>query len=155
MNKKGFLRIIEAVIAIVLLLAFILYINYKTPSIDFKTPAIVKDSMSSILNQIALDTDLRKCALNGEGECSSFVNGQCSGVFCPPTCNYNTKFTEIMTKRIVNYDYACEVCEESLSCTTISEKLQDKTVYTDTIFIANTHDVNSEPRVVRLYFWEK
>lgn len=155
MNKKGFLRIIEAVIAIVLLLGFILYITYKTPNVEFKTPQPVKDSMSSILNQMASNFDLRNCVLiNDISTCGDDGSGcECDNIM--NLCHQGTKFSEIMKSRIVNYDYACEICKESLSCTKISEKLpKDKTVYADTIFIAPTNNVNDEPRVVRLYFWE-
>ena len=56
MNKKGFLRIIEAVIAIVLILGFILYINYKTPENKLGVPDQVRSSMDAILNQLSLNT---------------------------------------------------------------------------------------------------
>src|SRR3989344_5597781 len=162
MNKKGFLRIIEAVIAIVLLLGFILYINYRDVSDRLDVPSQVKDSMDSILNQMSLDGkygNLRDCILKSDVS-SCGVGGsdpescECNNVFSKQ-CGLGTGFNDLMNTRIGGYDYACEVCSESLSCTRVSEKLEDKTVYTDTIFIANTKDVSKEPRVVRLYFWEK
>lgn len=168
MNKKGFLRIIEAVIAIVLILGFILYINYKTPENKLGVPDQVRSSMDSILNQLSLNSEsygsFRDCILKSDTskcgiEGSEPENCECLNVFSNTNlgkCGLGTNFNDLMNTRISGYDYACEVCSESLSCTKINEKIpKSKTVYTDTIFIAPTKDVNNEPRVVRLYFWEK
>ena len=66
MNKRGFLRILEAVIAVVLLLGFIFFITIKSPEVDVGTPVNIKDSMVYVIDQIINENSLRKCMLESD-----------------------------------------------------------------------------------------
>src|SRR3989344_3575946 len=66
MNKKGFLKIMEAIIAIIIVLGFVINIipvNEKNPS---NVPPDLKQTTDSILSELQNNAKFRNCVLGGE-----------------------------------------------------------------------------------------
>lgn len=141
MNKKGIGKILEAVIAILLVLSFIYFFTPKTEISDTDTPKNVEEAHKFILQQISSEKSLRDCAVDKTrfGDCSS--------------CNNIDVFVR---KNIpFGYNYACEICLNATTCTTKTLPL-DKSLYTDSILISGNPSNRSETsKVIRIYFWGK
>jgi hypothetical protein len=137
-NKKGFIRTLEAVIAVVMILGLLFFLipEQKTPTGE--VPAQIKQAQSYILEEISLNSGYRNCI-------TSAVPGQCQGG-CLDTLNI------FITKQApLGYATACEVCQSSLSCADLQLPI-DKSIYTDSIFIAKQATTS---RVLRVYFYEQ
>lgn len=139
-NKRGYLRILEAVLAIVLLLGVILFITSKPVDLDIETPPIVIESQEQILDMIAFDVTLRTCILEAN-------SGACSSVLC-----WDPGLKQKIEDNIpLGYGYGCEICDQSLSCADITSS-NDKSIFTSTLFFAS--DGTNNEKVVRIYFWK-
>lgn len=140
MDKKGFVRTLEAVIAILLLLGLVLYILPEKEAPTGEVPAAVELAQQYVLNEVALNKVHRDCVLRTyagyEGKCES----GCLGTL--------KQFVEQQAP--VGFTAACEVCDSALSCATFNFPL-DKSVYTDSIFL--TRDQTS--KILRVYFYER
>jgi len=154
-GKRGYLRILEAIIAIVMIFGILLYVGQKES--DFKTdvPSVVSEAQRVILDEIAFDEKFVDCVLfyvdgtDTQGVCSGNTHGDGTGFDC------NVEMDILINKHLpIGYDYTCEICEESLSC--LGGDAEDipsgKSVYTSTTFLAGNGD---NEKVIRLYFWLK
>ncbi len=199
-NKKGYLRTLEAIIAVILIFSLIIYLNQKSPNLITKKPNIIEESQKIILQQISSNETLKNCALSfdsnsgnnckhkpsynqtlncdyirsivisgecacneGQGEaCHDYEGKACSvDEECPDGyCDLLTQDTSksaidwiIFDNAPKQYLYECEICSSPLSCLndqTSGNIPNDKSVFTDTIFLTNGITL----KVVRLYFWE-
>jgi len=134
MNKKGFGKTLEATIAIILILSFIYYFSPKPLTKESDLPENVKEAQKFILEEISATKELRDCVLAApEGKCD-------------PGC---TKVENLVKKHTPpGYAFACEICPTAGTCS--SNVPLDKSLYTNSIFISANN-----PKVVRIYFWEK
>ena len=91
-GKKGFIRTMEAVLAIFLLLGLILYIFSTIPKNSASTPKIIEDTNSFIINELTTNNTFRSCIINTdtEGSCNKSLenikttfqnNIECKDVF--------------------------------------------------------------------------
>ncbi len=141
MKNKGFIRTLEAIIAIVLVLGFI-YLISQNEEKPIQTPQPVKQSLSLILQTSSTNSTFRNCIKN----ISPSQFGNCKDISGCMASLYN--FTE---KNIPpGYDFLCEVCGSSISCLTQNIIPREKSIFTDSILIAH-----NPGRVFRVYFWEK
>ena len=144
MNKRGWIRTLEAVIAILLIFGFILYVTPKTQSYGDTTPQIVESRQNFIMKTILENNDYRNCVLDGGS--GSYCFGP-DGVLC---VGYREEIENLVEKnKPLGYDYACEICPSSASCTNVNA-LAEKSVYTSAIFVSKP----GTGKVMRLYFWE-
>lgn len=137
-DKKGFLRILEALIAIILLLGLIFYLTPKKMKDEGKVPRNVEEMQQFILKEVSYNTSFRDCVLNSEG-------GSCRVSFgCRADVN------RFIKNNIPNtFDYQCEICKTSVSC--MSETLPlDKSIYADSSLIGAENS-----KVFRVYMWSK
>lgn len=134
MNKKGFVRTLEAVIAVIIVLGIILVVTPSRPSQDSETPATIKESQSFILDRISTDEAHRSCIQTAAaGECRT-------------PCQAIDLF--IRDHQPKGYAYRCEICNSASTC---SPSLPlDKSLYTDSRLIAT-----NPAKVLRLIFWEQ
>ncbi len=134
MNKKGFVRTLEAVIAVVIVLGIMLVLTpAKQPETDI--PANLKQSQAFILNHIATNENFRNCIMD------TTVYGECRA-----SCAAIDGFVGNNVPK--GYDYRCEICSSASTC---SNPLPlDKSLYTDSRFIAT-----DPAKVIRVVFWEK
>ena len=139
MNNKGFLRTLEAVIAIILVLSLILFLTPTKLSGSGEIPGSVVESQKTIVEEISLNETYRKCVLDNKGR-------SCIGMDYP--CNEVENFVRMNTP--AGYDYNCEICDSSVSCVENLHVPVDRTVYARDIFIAGRPS-----RIFRVYLWER
>ncbi len=149
-NKKGFIRTLEAVIAIILILGFIFWITPKVVEFEEKVPENVANAKDFILNQILSEKEYSECVLfASEGECESVLSDSSEG-----SCK-DIIINELIEDNIPHgYSYHCEICSSSGSCTNLPEpdKTLKKSVYTGSIFVYGS---STNYKVFRIYIWEK
>ncbi len=136
-NNKGYIKTLEAVIAIIIILVFVYVLTPKAIKKAEPIPSVVKEAEHFILTEIALNKTLRSCV-------SSPVtpNGECRASGCMEKI---MSFVQANTPP--GYQSRCELCEKAVSCSQIQLPL-DRSIYTDSIMISNPR-----PRVFRVYFW--
>ncbi len=133
MNKKGFVRTLEAVIAVIIVFGIILVVTPSRPSQDSETPAAIKEAQSFILDRISANEIYRPCI-------QTAAAGECS--VCPDIDAF------VQQNQPKGYDYRCEICNSASTC---SNPLPlDKSLYTDSRLIAT-----NPAKVLRLVFWEQ
>lgn len=140
MNTKGVVKTLEAVIAVVALLAFLLVIlpQEKTPTGE--VPAEIQTAQQAVLDEIALNKNYRDCVTVA----NAGYQGKCEG-----GCLSSVQ-SLIASQTPSGYQTACEVCDSAISCVDFGFPL-DKSVYTDSVFIAK----KPVTKVLRVYFYEK
>ena len=87
MNKKGYIRTIEAVLAVIIVLSVIAYVTHEQSIKKFNTPSLVKSSQNAVLNIISNDLALRLCVIEGH------QGSESSGVNYKGLCNSDSGFT--------------------------------------------------------------
>lgn len=139
MVKKAYLRTLEVVIAIVLVIGFIILTAPKQQKSQ-ETPSIIKESRKFIFNEVLSNEELRSLIIQYEGnKCSDLDDS-------------NKLKILIKDNTPVNYIYECEICSAQTSCTELDLPL--KNIYADSISIADPA-APTQLNIFRLYFWEK
>jgi hypothetical protein len=130
-NKRGWLRIFEAIIAIMIILGALL-LFYKNANSGNDFSSYVSDLESRILKDISTREDLRGFVLQGnETAISSFV------------------FTSLPT----NLNFTVKIC--GLNATVCSPNLAvDKDLIVQERIISSNLQIYS-PKIIRLFVWEK
>lgn len=139
MNRKGFIRTIEAVIAILLILGFVIIMKPNLANDqDNSVPGEVQETEKFIFSEITYNKDFRDCITN-ENQLNP-ATGTCKDV-----CNILDEF--ISANKPFGYNYECEICESSLSCTS-SQLPIDRNIYANSIFLAAKNS-----KIVRVYYF--
>lgn len=138
MVKQGYIRTLEAVIAIVIILLFIFTITPTNITNPSDIPVQVKTAQTYILQSVADDVTLRNEALDVE------VDGACSGV-APSIANFVT------ANLPPGFDYSCAVCLTT-NCVFTPAGITTS-VYVDDIMIAPP-DTETSPKIVRIWMWQ-
>jgi len=139
-NKRGWIKVVEAVVAIVLLSAVVLIVigDLNTGESDFSTR--IHDLEVSILREIQLDYTLREWTVNTTEE----VEGDDAGF----PISIKAKITSETPS-----DLTCEakICVPGSSCLLASPP--DGNVYSEGVIITSTINVYN-PRVLKIFCWE-
>ena len=152
-GRKGFIRTVEAVIAIVILLGLVLAIFGGEEKEIKKTPDIVENALNYISNEFLYNEVFRNCFLkvrfpdkNNGGKCNDMVSsiGACSQ-------SINTFLSSSVP---AGYSSHCEICKTTRSCSTLPNLAEDKSVYPKSIFMYAEINDKEEARVVRIYLFE-
>lgn len=145
-NKKGYIRTLEAIIAIVLVFIFIISILPKEEKISV-TPKDIDLTAEGILNEIQNNKDYRNYVIGmdltdgkcGEKDCYTEVNADIKNGIIPITIDY------ILA--------VCDISQNTVPCypdiNTIEFPKTD--IYPRSILIT---EVNTK-RVVKLFLWRK
>ena len=142
-NKRGWIKIAEAFVAILLLAGIVLFVISKgSDDVGSDASAVVQDIEISILRSIELNNTLRAevLATNGEVEWATFAS-QAPG-------------TKIAIENKIPRNLNCEakICNPSGSCALPGT--QEKNIYAESVMITST--LNSfKPRLLKLFCWEK
>lgn len=137
-NKKGYLKTLEAVIAIVIILLFTFAVTPK-PEPDYSTPYAVKASFDYIIDQVETNDTIRSLIMQsdtpaGLTKANNSVKGQVQENIPP------------------GYDFSCNVCD-MLAC--LSEAIpEEKSVYSRDVLISSDATTQN-PKVVRIWMWSK
>lgn len=116
MNKKGFLKILEAIIAIVIVFSFVIAVLPERPSLQATLPPDLEQTTNAILKQMQENSEFRQCVFGGSTT-SDFGSGteDVSGL----QCIY--EYVQFITqpKAAHPWNYGIRVCtidaDESLS----------------------------------------
>lgn len=142
-DKKGFIRTLEAVIAIILILGFIFYITPKVVEFEEKIPEDIANAKEFILNQILSNKEYTECIINAN------VGKECEEAL---TCDKKNEIIKLMNYIPYGYDYLCEICVGSAQCTSLPDGAEGKSIYTNTIFI---YKPDKNYNIMRIYIWKK
>ncbi len=138
MFKKGYMKTLEAVIAIILVLVatYTIIPRYVEPKPE--QPLAVQDAQRFIVDGISQDDNLRAMLLTNDAGTALALQ---------------TKLQENIPR---NYDFICAICPKTSAC--VLPTPIDKTVYMNDIFIASTIGLKlteQNPKIVRFWIWAK
>jgi len=144
--------ILEALIAVLLLFGFIIFIHQRGNNVQKEIPSVVRESQQFILDEIAHNSYFVNCVLNYAS--SDGPGGACKDntfVLNDGSFLCGVKMDQfIISSKPITYDYACEICPRSLSCLSDNSVPAQKSVYTATTFLVGD---GTNEKVIRLYFW--
>ena len=132
-NKKAYIKTLEAVFAIVIFLIFIsATLVFKQPSDLGKIPEDIKLLQDTILNKIETEPELRECLVDNNTVC----------------INQTINASMIKTK-----DYNFEICikPDPSDCILMTNIPTNKTVYSDSLIIQE----KEKTALFRLFIWNK
>ncbi len=147
-GKKGFIRTLEAVLAIILLLTLI-YTLTPEPELKFIKPTPVRQAHNAILTEISVNSTFRDCLIN-EISVEGTINNA-NGIYLGTTISHACKDeinAYISIYRPTNFVYLAELCSRAQSCLN-SPLPVEKSIYAESIMLASDN-----PKVFRIYFWE-
>ncbi len=104
MNKKGFLKILEAIVAVLIVLGFIVAIIPEKPAPQAKLPPDLEQTANAILKELQEAPEFRSCVLEIEETTYTGIEG--TGAEC--VFNYIDFITR--PKPLHPWDYAARVC---------------------------------------------
>ena len=132
MNKKGIMKTLEAMIAIVILLIIIFTIIPKRIDFEEEIPINVKTSQEFILNTLSDNDSLRDCVINN------------------PLCKNNNDMQRFVEdNKPLGYNYDFEICNKA-DCV-VNTLPVDKAVYVNDVFISEGEE---SPKIFRIWMWE-
>ncbi len=129
MNKKAWIRIAEAFIAIILITGVLLVLYTRTTRISGKAEEIYR-LQESILDEIASDNLLRE----------EILNGMDSGVR-----------SFIATRVPSGFSYDVKICEPEKICE--MEEYLDKEIFSTERIISSTLEIYG-PKKLKIFMWE-
>ena len=134
MNKKAYIKTVEAFIAIIAILIFIYAIIPDRSIEEPKIPPVVESSQKFITTEIQTDEDIRTCVIEN------------------PQCNNSQMMQQVIEDNLpVGYDSTFKICEDT-NC--IAQTPFDRSVYLTDVFIISTLEQNN-PKVVKIWIWRK
>lgn len=144
-NKKGFIRTLEAVIAIILILGFIFWVTPKVTEFEEEVPENIASSKEFIMNQILYDKDYSQCI-------AFATEGKCEDVLISVSDECKSKIIDSLIKKNipVGYDYSCEICSGSW-CGKANYP-DDRSIYTNSIFVYRS---DKNYNTIRIFIWKK
>ena len=155
MNKQGFIKTVEAIIAVLIIFIFIYYVTPK--SSDNKDTSDIKKLQEEILKGISENEIYRGCIVTCPNEITCTIKGNEHPGFNSPECTTNDIPTAMQTfieKSLTpkfQTNYQLVICTQG-SCGSPPEK---DTVYTSAVIVTSSLKTTPpyNPKVVRLYLW--
>lgn len=143
-NKKGYIKTLEAVIAIIL----IIVVSYTLISQHVETPPepplIVQGAMRFINEKIEFDEYIRERIIPYDGSTATWT---------PSEENPFSRITSFVTESAPRaYDFGCTICSTTNLCF-INTPLE-RSVYTSDVFIASGGK-KQDPKLIRIWFWKQ
>ena len=144
-NKKGWVRIVEAFVAILLIAGIVLIVIEQDQNKREDISSQTYDYLVSILREIQLDNNLRAEIVNIQ-DSELPVEWEEFNVSAPQT------FAKITEKTPSYLECIGKICSTSDLC--LLSQSPDKTIYAESVIItANLQSYN--PRALKLFCWEK
>jgi len=154
-NKKGYMRTIEAIIALVIILSVVFFTLPRNASDESSVPNIVKASQDAIIKQILLDNEIKDCVVKS-------IDDSCQA-------DASLKIGDIIEEnQPKGYDYAFMLCDNPICICSVTDtdckKASGKSpseinsnVYMTDLFISSTVQdaINQEDkhRILRFWMW--
>ena len=138
-NNKGYIKTLEAVIAIVIILIFTFAVTPR-PEPSYQLPSSVENAQDYILEEIAGDDIVRAAVMDFDPE--------------TPNDAYDLINNIVAVNLPTGYAYTVGICVES-ACSSNSTAIAESTsVYTAEAMIGSDGTVDT-PRIVRIWMWRK
>jgi hypothetical protein len=140
MDKRGFLKTLEAILAIILILVVVYTIIPKFVEPKPNPPLAVQDAQRFIIADLSNDDDLRAMILNTTDNALLSASIE----------------AHIRERMPVNYDFVCAICPQTSSCVILTPL--SKAIYMSDVFIASSMGVDlstQKPKIVRFWMWAK
>lgn len=146
----------EAVIAILLVLGFLLYILPRVPALTESTmPEGLNSAREYILNRFLTDNELRDCVKNAKLIESVDDANKCINIEYDneKTTECRTKISDLLTKNTPSgFTFACEICTGTNPCTQVlNDDNAKKSIYPGSLFMY----FPSNTKYLRIYFWRE
>lgn len=143
MNKKGYIKTLEAVIAIVAILVFTFGVTPRETPNPNQVPFVVKNAEDFITSTLANNDNMRQFVLNAdpdEKDSLGFLNA-------------NLSIDMLVINNLpTGYSYEFKICKET-TCLAENPPLE-ASVYSDDVIIAGVdEDDKAKVRIVRFWFW--
>lgn len=164
MNKKGYLRILESVLAIIIVFSFILFILPKKDVNLIKVDPELESTVETIAKQIERQTNMRNCVISSS-DSTNCINEYIKNNIKPQSASweYGIKIFELNADGTINADITSQNYPQSID---IILNSIGSDVYTKNFIIAApdlTEGGTTEPgnptdppdKLVRLLFWSK
>ncbi len=140
-NKKGYIKTIEAVVAIVAILIFIFTALPRSDQAIIKKPTMIESNLENIMDEVIIQKIYRAEVIASNGECGE-----------EDVCTNFLKLKELVENNlVVGYTYKFSICPDP-SC--VADLPSEKDVYMDDLFIASSR-TTQEPKVFRVWMWRK
>ncbi|MFH1455925.1 MAG: hypothetical protein ABIF40_03170 [archaeon] len=141
MNKKGFIRTLEAVIAIILLLTFVFWLMPTHIGDESETPEIISAAETLINHHLINDGNVRTLIVNADPD-------------SPQSQAYQDAYTEIGNIMELysppNYEYQFSICKD-VNCYI---EASESSVYMNDVLISSDMDGTQQIRIVRMWFYQ-
>tara|TARA_Y100000310_G_C20299337_1_gene631008 strand:- start:21 stop:467 length:447 start_codon:yes stop_codon:yes gene_type:complete len=148
MNKRGFIKTLEAVIAVMVVFIFIFTVGQKNTTQDSNVAAM-KGIQEGLLSGISQDDGYRSCIVNAAKPSLPYIG---SGDGSDPCGGLKDYITNTLPSRFVKDGkerYRIFVCDVD-DCTL--PNLEGKFIYTSAVIISSDlKDYN--PRILRIWMW--
>ncbi|HII15879.1 MAG TPA: hypothetical protein HA362_06220 [Nanoarchaeota archaeon] len=138
-GKQGYIKTLEAVIAIVIILIFTFAVTPK-PEPSYGLPSSVENAQNYIMEEIGLNNELRTLIMDA--------------VVANPEDPAYIEIGQIASDNMpAGYGYSIGICLQS-ACATNSTPIADgRSIYTAESMISSGNSSDTTPRVVRLWMW--
>lgn len=147
-NKKGFIKTLEAVIAVILIISFLFYVINKSSVRESEVPKNIEEAQTFILNAVSENKTFRECIVNS---IISVDRGLACKIDGADLNNCVFGINEFVKKNIpAGYDYECEICGKVESCVPLPDETIKKSIYVKDSFIAA-----KQSKIFRIYVWRK
>ncbi len=134
-GNKGYLRTLEAVIAIIVILLFIYTVTPRNSNVEAGVPSNVQSAQDFIFKELSFNESIRKCVVQ------TVVSNDCQG-WVNEVVENNSPF---------GYTFDVVICDKT-ACVS-SEPPFDKNVYMSDVFISSSLE-EQNPKIIRIYMWE-
>lgn len=141
-NTKGYIKTLEAVIAIVIILIFTFAVTPK-PEPSYQLPSSVENAQNYILEEIERNDTLRQNIMDADLPIGSDS---------PISISLSTIVNSNMP---TGYGYITEICNNTVCMTELPPEATGSSVYTAEAMIGSDGVVDTTPRIVRIWMWRK
>lgn len=154
MDKRGFIKTLEAVLAVIIVFIFIYSISDKTDT-NGSRAELMRDIQENLLLGISNDDDFRKCIVSAPVELLGNIGtGSVGGDVCEGVNGKSLKgYIENTLPGRFKSKYAIGICEVG-NCDVVTPNNVGKYVYTSAVVISSELEVgNYAPKILRIWVW--
>jgi|SRR3989344_2476509 len=146
-DKGGFLRVLEAVIAVLLVAGAVTIILVKNVQVDDNSET-VKQIQQIILEEISTNPELRTAVLN----CDS--NSCNKAGISSNSRSLNNSISSLMPPEY-NYEFTVCLLDEICTLSNSPGYYTKGDIYADEVSVAATLEIAPDPKKLRLFMWLK
>jgi|SRR3989344_2537601 len=162
-NKRGFIRTLEAVIAIVIVFLFIFYASKSSTGEDKRFVEGIKSLQESILNDISKNNEFRKCIveynpLDQNNNSRDDISDESAYAKADNPCSGTGKISDFIDESVPTRfrkqgeHFEFIVCNFNIDCKLPS--IEGDEVYTSAVIITSSlKNTKYKPRILRIWFF--